>query len=93
MGNFPQFRMNRATIALVGSAALIFTGAISLDQAYNAIDMNTIILLFAMMIINGNLRISGFFKLITVHIIKFAKTPFQLLFLISLSAGLLSAFF
>jgi len=93
VGSFPQFRMNRATIALVGASALIFSGAISLQHAYDAIDMNTILLLFAMMIINGNLRIAGFFKLITIHIIKFAKTPMQLLCLITFSAGLLSAIF
>jgi len=93
VGSFPQFRMNRATIALVGASALIFSNAITLQHAYEAIDMNTILLLFAMMIINGNLRIAGFFKLITVHIIKFAKTPTQLLWLIVFSSGLLSAIF
>ncbi len=93
VGNFPQFRMNRSTIALVGASVLIFIGAISLEAAYNSIDMDTILLLFAMMIINGNLRISGFFKLITANIIKFASTPSQLLILIIFSSGLLSAFF
>lgn len=93
VGNFPQFRMNRATIALVGAALLIFIGAISLEDAYKSIDMDTILLLFAMMIINGNLRISGFFKLITANILKFAKTPSQMLALIIFSSGFLSAFF
>lgn len=46
-----------------------------------------------MMIINGNLRISGFFKLITVRIIRIAKTPKQYLSLIILTSGILSAFF
>lgn len=93
VGSYPQFRMNRATISLVGAALLIFVGAISLQKAYDAIDMNTILLLFAMMIINGNLRICGFFKLVTIHIIKLAKTPTQLLSLIVFSSGILSAFF
>lgn len=93
VGSFPQFRMNRATIALVGATCLIFTNAISLTQAYDAIDMDTILLLFAMMVINGNLRIAGFFKLITLKIINLAKTPFHLLILITFSSGLLSAFF
>lgn len=93
VGNFPQFKMNRATIALVGATALILSKAISIEEAYSAIDMNIIVLLFAMMIINGNLRISGFLKLITENIIKLAKTPFQLLLLITLSSGILSALF
>lgn len=93
VGTYPNFRMNRATISLVGATVLIFIGAIPLQKAYDAIDMNTILLLFAMMIINGNLRICGFFKLVSVHIIKLAKTPAQLLCLIIFSSGILSAFF
>lgn len=34
VGSYPAFRMNRATIALVGATVLIFAGAISLEQAY-----------------------------------------------------------
>jgi Na+/H+ antiporter NhaD/arsenite permease-like protein len=93
IGSYPNFRMNRSTIAFVGAVVLILIGAIQLDEAYRAIDFNTIVLLFAMMIINGNLRISGFFKIISARIIKFAKTPSQLLALTIWSSGILSAFF
>ncbi len=93
VGSYPAFRMNRATIALVGAAVLIFIGSISLQQAYDSIDLNTILLLFSMMIINGNLRICGFFKLLSTKIISLAKTPNQLLALIIFSSGILSAFF
>lgn len=93
VGSYPAFRMNRATIALVGAAILIFIGSISLEQAYDSIDLNTILLLFSMMIINGNLRICGFFKLLSSKIISFAKSPNHLLVLIIFSSGLLSAFF
>lgn len=93
VGSYPEFRMNRATIALVGAAVLIFIGSISLEQAYDSIDLNTILLLFSMMIINGNLRICGFFKLLSSKIISFAKTPNQLSALIIFSSGILSAFF
>ena len=44
VGRFPVFRMNRATIALVGAALLISAGAISLDEAYRAIDIITTII-------------------------------------------------
>jgi Na+/H+ antiporter NhaD/arsenite permease-like protein len=43
IGRFPILRMNRATIALVGATILIATGAISLPQAYAALDMNTLV--------------------------------------------------
>ena len=63
VGSYPWLRMNRATIALVGATLLIIIGAIPLEKAYASIDLNTITLLFAMMIINANLRLAGFFRL------------------------------
>lgn len=93
VGRFPVFRMNRATIALVGAALLISAGAISMDEAYRAIDINTIVLLFSMMVINVNLRLCGFFKLLANRILQLAKTPGQLLWLIVFASGFLSAFF
>ncbi|HCY76972.1 MAG TPA: anion transporter [Ignavibacteriales bacterium] len=93
LGSYPTLRMNRSTIALVGATALILIGALTIDEAYRAIDINTIILLFSMMVLNINLRLSGFFKIITSKIIAFARTPRQLLALIIFSSGLLSALF
>lgn len=93
LGSYPTFRMNRSTIALVGATALMIIGALTVEDAFKAIDIQTIILLFSMMVLNINLRLSGFFKIITSKIISFAKTPRQLLALIIFSSGLLSALF
>ena len=93
LGSYPSFRMNRATIALVGSTALIIICALTLDEAFRSIDINTIILLFSMMVLNINLRLAGFFKIITTKIISIAKTPRQLLALVIFSSGLLSSLF
>lgn len=93
IGRWPWLKMNRATIALVGTTVLIAMGAISLDQAFAAIDWNTIVLLFAMMVLNVNLRIAGFFHRITAYVVRFARTPRQLLALIVAVAGVLSAVF
>ncbi len=93
IGRYPVFRMNRATIVLVGSTILIILGAITLNQAYSAIDLDTIVLIFAMMILNINLRIAGFFSLITSKITRLAHTPVQLLLLVIFTSGVLSALF
>lgn len=93
LGRLPAFRMNRATLALVGSAALILLNAISLEDAYRAIDMNTLVLLFSMMIINANLRLSGFFKILVNRIVSFAHSPLRLLILVVFSSGFLSGLF
>ncbi len=93
LGRLPVLRMNRATITLTGATALILIGAIGLDEAYAAIDMNTIILLFAMMIINANLRLAGFFNLVDVKVTQLAHSPRVLLLLIIAASGVLSALF
>ncbi len=93
IGRWPWLRVNRATIALVGATALIALGAIPLEAAYLAVDWNTIVLLFAMMVLNVNLRIAGFFHLITTQVVKHARTPRRLLTLTILVSGILSAIF
>src|SRR5688572_23247502 len=93
IGRWPKLRMNRATIALVGATALIAIGVIPLPRAFEAVDWNTIVLLFAMMVLNVNLRIAGFFHLITSRVIRLAKTPRRLLALVILVSGVLSAIF
>lgn len=93
IGRWPWLRMNRASIALVGATVLISIGIIPLDQAYRAIDWNTIVLLFAMMVLNVNLRIAGFFHLVISHVVRLARTPRRLLALIVIVSGVLSAVF
>ncbi len=93
IGSYPGFRMNRATIALVGATVLIIINNLSLEEAAKIVDINTIMLLFAMMVLNINLRLSGFFNIIANRIIKIAKTPQQLLALIIFSSGFLSSLF
>ena len=93
IGSIPGLRMNRASIALVGAALLILVGVLTEDQALHAIDLGTIILLGAMMVVNINLRLSGFFEVITYHVTRVARTPSALLALLIITAGVLSALF
>ncbi|MDI1249825.1 MAG: anion transporter [Lacunisphaera sp.] len=93
VGRYPWLRMNRATIALVGAALLIALGFIPLEAAYRAVDWNTILLLLAMMILNVNLRVAGFFHLVTSKVVHHARTPRRLLAFIVLVGGVLSAVF
>lgn len=93
VGSVPRLRMNRATIALVGAATLIAIGAIQEDEAIASLDVGTILLLAAMMVINANLRLSGFFELVGGQVLDYAKSPRMLLALVILAAGVLSALF
>jgi Na+/H+ antiporter NhaD/arsenite permease-like protein len=93
VGRLPRLRMNRATIALFFAVLLVASGAISLSDAGAAIDLGTISLLFAMMLIIANLRLSGFFSAASAAIITAAKGPRELLGLVVVSAGFLAALF
>jgi len=93
VGRYPWLRMNRATIALTGATALIVIGAIPLEDAYHSLDLDTLTLLFAMMIINYNLRRAGFFQIVANRVIHHAHTPRQLLAYIIVASGVLSASF
>nr|WP_069966040.1 anion transporter [Desertifilum tharense]OEJ76339.1 anion transporter [Desertifilum tharense IPPAS B-1220] len=93
LGEFPGLRMNRPTIALVGSAFLIALGALNLQQAWTAIDANTIVFLLSMMVVNANLSYSGFFQLALVSLIRLTSSPFGLLMVLTFGSGILSAFF
>ncbi len=89
----PRIPINRPAGALVGAVLMVVTGVLSLDEAFRAIDMHTLLLLLGMMIITVYLRIAGFFELMAERILSLARTPVQLLVLVSLAAAALSALF
>lgn len=93
IGRIPKFRTNRTTISLMGVSLLVLMNQVSIDEFAGFIDMDTIILLFAMMIINANLRLAGFFQFAASQIIKFARSPKILLILIIFLSATLSAIF
>lgn len=93
VGRWPIVRMNRATIALVGAAALLATGSLGLEQAFAALDPHTLLLLFSMMVLNANLRLAGFFGWVTAATLRVAHTPRSLLALLLATSGVLSALF
>ena len=64
----------------------------SLDEAFRAIDFNTIALLLGMMIVVAHLKVSGAFRALGALAIEHAHAPFVLLITITALAGVLSAF-
>jgi len=89
----PRIHIDRPAGALVGAVLMIVTGVLTLDQAFAAIDLHTLLLLMGMMIITVYLRIAGFFELMAGRILSLSKTPFQLLVFVTVSSGILSALF
>src|ERR1700730_612739 len=66
LGRIPGLSIDRAGIALVGAGLMVASGTLSLEDAYKAVDLDTITLLLGMMIVVANLRLSGFFAVATV---------------------------
>lgn len=92
IGRAPGFRLDRAGAALLGASLMVAAGVLPIEEAYRAIDFNTIALLLGMMIVVAHLRLSGAFGLISAHVASRARHPLVLLAAIASTAGLLSAF-
>lgn len=93
IGGLPVLRVNRTTISLIGVGLLLGLGLLQFDQIGHLLEINTLVLLFGMMIINANLQLAGFFRLAGSSILKWTNSPRSLLALEILVAGLLSALF
>ena len=59
LGRLPRLQLDRTGVALLGAIALISGGAVSLHQAAQAVDVPTLTLLFAFMVISAQLRLGG----------------------------------
>ena len=92
IGKLPGFYLDRAGAALLGASLMVGLGVLSLDQALRAIDFATIALLLGMMIVVGNLRLSGFFRLVTNWVVRRTRHPLLLLAAVVLTSGFFSAF-
>jgi len=93
IGRLPGFRVDRPGACIIGASLMIAFGVLDFQQAYTAINYDTIILLFGMMIVVANLRLSGFFSVVAEWVIEHAHRPLVLLFAIVFVAGSFSAFF
>src|SRR5260370_42242808 len=92
LGRIPGFRLDRAGIALTGAALMMAVGAITPEEAYRAIDLETLALLLGMMIVVAHLKLSGFFRLVTGWALAHAHSPLVLLATVAVITGVLSAF-
>ena len=93
LGRLPGFRIDRTGAAIIGASFMVAVDALTLEHAYRAINLDTIILLFGTMIVVANLQLSGFFSLVAARVVEHAHRPAALLAAIIAVAGVFSAFF
>ncbi len=83
--------LNRPAAALLGAVLMVAVGALTPTQAYRAVDYDTIVLLLGMSLISAYLYLGGFFDWTADWVLRTARTPRRLLFLLVVTSGLLSA--
>lgn len=70
---------------------MVAVGALTPAQSYAAIDGDTIVLLFGMMLLTGELADVGFFDRASGWLLRAGRTPHRLLVVVAVGSGLLSA--
>jgi len=91
--SIPRIHIDRPSGALLGAVGMVAFGVLTLEQAYAAIDLDTLSFLLGMMVLIAYLELSGFFEVVERWIIGLARSTRMLLLLIVVSSGLLSALF
>src|SRR5690348_14196892 len=92
IGKFPGLKIDRPGAAIVGAVAMVAFRIVPPREALSFIDFGTIVLLFSMMLIVGNLHLVGFFEW-TAEVVLRRLRPAHLLPAVIFTAGVLSAFF
>jgi Na+/H+ antiporter NhaD/arsenite permease-like protein len=83
--------LNRPAAALLGTVLMVACGVMTPEQAYRAVDYNTLVLLLGMSLISAYLYLAGFFDWTADWVLKIARTPQRLLLYLVLTSGILSA--
>ena len=91
LGKSPLFRVDRAGAAIIGSVAMIGAGVLTFEEAGQAVEFRTIVILFSMMVVVANLKLAGFFDLLGNLIVDRVHSRRQLLAATIAVSGIASA--
>ena len=92
LGKFPGFKIDRPGAAIIGAVAMVAFRIVPAREALHFIDFSTIVLLFSMMLVVGNLHLVGFFEWSVEFVLRRLK-PAHLLPAVVFASGVFSAFF
>jgi Na+/H+ antiporter NhaD/arsenite permease-like protein len=91
LGRVPGLMLDRTGIALLGAIAMVLFGVVSIPQATQAVDIPTILLLYALMIVSAQLRLGGFYTWVVLKSTAWLKHPQLFLMIMMALSALLSA--
>jgi len=92
LGKFPGLKIDRTGAAIIGAVGMVAFRIIRPADAIQHVNFQTVVLLFSMMLIVGNLHLVGFFEWNAEVVLRRLK-PHQLLPAAIFTCGFLSAFF
>ncbi|MBI4616889.1 MAG: anion transporter [Planctomycetes bacterium] len=90
LGRIPGLKLDRTGFAILGAVAFLATGEMSLEQAKEAVDAPTIVVLWGMMLLSVQYQMSGLYTAIGDRLAA-AKSPRKLLAGTIVVAALLAA--
>ncbi|WP_439517987.1 anion transporter [Hydrogenophaga sp.] len=93
LGGLPRLKLDRSGVALLGAIAVIALAGLPVEDAARAIDLPTIVLLFAFMVVSAQMRLGGFYGAVTRRVGDMPLSTTGLLAALILVAGALSAVF
>ncbi len=93
LGGLPRLKLDRSGVALLGAIAMIAITGMPIEEAARSVDLATIVLLFAFMIVSAQMRLGGFYAEVTraVGALPLARNGL-LAVLIVVAAGLSAVF-
>ncbi len=91
LGHIPGLQLDRTGIALLGAIAMIVAGAVTFPEAVGHVDLPTLILLYALMVVSAQLRLGGFYTYTAFRISHLLVRPRFFLFVSMATSALLSA--
>ena len=87
----PWFEIKRSYAAIGGGLLMLLIGALSISEAFDAIDLKVIFLLLGMMCLVAGLEYTGFFQLISDLILRHSEPGPRLLLSIMVLSAVISA--
>jgi Na+/H+ antiporter NhaD/arsenite permease-like protein len=91
LGRIPGLMLDRTGVALLGAIAMLSTRVLNEGEAFEAIHLPTILLLYSLMILSAQFTLAGFYAEAGRKLTRVMQRPEIFLLLLMLTSGVFSA--
>jgi Na+/H+ antiporter NhaD/arsenite permease-like protein len=92
IGGIPGLALDRTGISLLGAIGMVVARVLTTQEALESIHTPTILLLYALMVISAQFKLSGFYTETALRLTSMLGRPRRFLLAVMASAAVLSAF-